>query len=138
MLFGCKAEPLHEKKTGCIASRIWKRMPPETADFSLQCLFEQARQSNSKGGSPAEPLILNNLNDLGGGSIMQRFFGRVSCGTKTNHWIQKAWALNTRPRLKYLSNLEIDATQNNRFLITLLIRTGEAIKFEKGVIQQSP
>ena len=38
----------------------------KTVDFLLNCLFEQARQSNSKGGSPAEPLILNNINDLGG------------------------------------------------------------------------
>ena len=43
----------------------------------LNRLFEPARQSNSKQGSPAEPLILHNMHDLGG-SIMSRTFGRVN------------------------------------------------------------
>ena len=57
---------LYISKTGSIASRIWKWMPPKTIDLLLNRLFEQARQSNSKGGCPAEPLILNNINDFGG------------------------------------------------------------------------
>ena len=65
---------LYMKRTGSIASRIWTMMQPTTIDFLLNRLFQQSRRSNSKGGSPAEPLILNDINGLGG-SIMQRFFG---------------------------------------------------------------
>ena len=57
---------LYMKRTGSIAFRIWKLMPSKTTDFLLQRLFEQDRQSNSKVGGPAEPLILNFENDLGG------------------------------------------------------------------------
>ena len=46
------------KRTSSITPRNWNLMPPKTIDFSLSHLFEQARPSNSKGGSPAEPLIL--------------------------------------------------------------------------------
>ena len=56
---------LYMKRTGSIASRIWKLMPPKTIDVLLNRLFEQAKQSNSKRGSPAEPLILDNMNDSG-------------------------------------------------------------------------
>ena len=66
---------LYMKRTGSIASRIWTMMQPKTSDFLLNRLFEQSRQSTSKAGSPAEPLILIDINGLGG-SIMQRFFGQ--------------------------------------------------------------
>ena len=45
---------------------IWKLMPPKTIDFLLNCLFAQDRQSNYKGGSREELLMLKNINDLGG------------------------------------------------------------------------
>ena len=52
---------LYMKRPGSSTSRIWSLMRPKRIDFLLKRLFEQARQSNSKGGSPAEPLILNNV-----------------------------------------------------------------------------
>ena len=45
----------------------------------------------------------------------------------------KARPLHEKEKLYYLPlNLEIDATKNSRFLIALLIRTGQAIKFQRG------
>ena len=49
MLFGYAARPLHEK------DRLYYLLNPasdaaKTIDFSLNRLFEQARQSTSKGG----------------------------------------------------------------------------------------
>ena len=54
---------LYMKRTGPITSGIWNSMPAKTVHFLLNCLCEQARQSNFKGGSPAETLILNNIYD---------------------------------------------------------------------------
>ena len=56
---------LYMKRTGYCLKNL-ENDATTTIDFLLHRLFEQARQSNSKGGSPAEPLILNNLNDSGG------------------------------------------------------------------------
>ena len=41
-------------------------MQPQTTVFSLKRIFKQARQSNSKRGSPgpADPLVLKNTKDL--------------------------------------------------------------------------
>ena len=39
----------------------------KTTEFLSNRLSEQAKQSNSKGSSPAELLILNDVKDLGGG-----------------------------------------------------------------------
>ena len=54
------------KRASFITSRIWNLTPPRTIDFLLNRLFEQARQSNSEGGSPTQLLILNSIQDLGG------------------------------------------------------------------------
>ena len=51
---------LYMKRTGFITFGIWNLMPPKTIDVSFDRLFEQARQSNCKGDTPAEPLIINN------------------------------------------------------------------------------
>ena len=42
----------------------------KTTEFLSNRLFEQTKQSN-KGSSPAEPLILNDIKDLGGGGGFQ-------------------------------------------------------------------
>ena len=47
---------LYMKRTGSTTCGNWTSMPPRKNDFLLSRIFEQARQSNSKGGSPAEPL----------------------------------------------------------------------------------
>ena len=57
--FGVKARPLHEK------DRLYNLLNLEsdttkTFQISLNRIFEWAKQSNSRGGSPAEPAILLN------------------------------------------------------------------------------
>ena len=68
------------KGTGPITSLIWNLMPPKTIYLLLNHLAEQARQSNSKVGSQAEPLIFHSI-DFGGGLNVAKV-GRVHCRTK--------------------------------------------------------
>ena len=53
-------------RAGSMTCGIWNLMPPKS-DSSLSHLFEQARQSSSNESSPAKPLILNDIKDLGRG-----------------------------------------------------------------------
>ena len=64
-----KAKPL---KTKARLYCLWDLEPDvtETIDVLLNRLFRRARQSGSKGSSPADLLTLNNIKDKGGASIM--------------------------------------------------------------------
>ena len=74
--FGFKAGPLHERDRLNDLSNL-EADATKTINFFLNRSCEQARQSNSKGGSPAEPLILHNIHDLG---LLKnvKAFGRVN------------------------------------------------------------
>ena len=59
----------HKPRINCLSNL--ESDATTTIDFQLNRLFEQARQSKSKGGNPADPLILNDIKELGKGvSIM--------------------------------------------------------------------
>ena len=93
-------------------------MPPKTINLLLNRLIEQARQSNSKGGSRAEPLILHSI-DFGAG-LNDEKVGRVHCRTKKLLDL-KGLSFNQQARLNYLSNLDSDATKTIDFLSNRLV-----------------
>ena len=61
---GFKSSPFHDKDRLYVSNL--KLMPRTTVGFLSKRLLEQARQSNSKEGSSAEPLIFSNSKVLGG------------------------------------------------------------------------